>query len=478
MLEAKVRGTGVQGDVALVLMHFLGGSGREWDEVVTALGQEQRTVAVDMPGFGGSAAMTDFSVFEMADVVEAMLGRLKLGRYVLVGHSMSGKVAMVLARRFLDRSMGDATDAHGVQHGTAHAERLDGLEGLVLVAPSPPRPEPMEDGKREKMLDALGGEVADGDAKRARNYVTKNEERDIPEAVLERTVGEVLKMNRLAWTAWLERGSKEDWAERVGTLDLPAMVVAGEKDKSLGPDKQREYTLPHLSRGEMTVVAGCSHLVPLERPAEMAEILRTFVAGLGAVGKVSVPPAYAAFLAGDRLSAKTREVVEKRMAGPDKAEVLTAAQKTTLKAVFARIIPQVTEEPIDLAGFVEAQLASGKGDGWRYAVLPEDLAAYRKGLDDLAAQGFDGMSPEAQDAALEALGAEKKSAAARWFEELRGDATAAYMAHPATLARAGYSGFGVGGANTPHQGFVSLGIGEVEAWEPQELVGLGGKAAR
>ena len=276
MLHAVTRGSG---EIALVLMHFLGGSGREWDEVVGLLGEDVRTVTVDLPGFGGSAEARGYSVEQMADAVEDQLGGLKLGRYVLVGHSMSGKVAAVLARRFADRDLGAATDNHGFAHGTIHVERLDGMEGLVLVAPSPPGPEPMADSKREQMLESLG-EVKDGDRKRARAYITKNEERDIPEAVLERAVDEVLKMNRLAWVAWLERGSKEDWAERVGVLELPVMVVAGEKDRSLGPEQQRAVTMPHFSRAQFCVVAGCSHLIPMERPEQMAKLLREFVGSL------------------------------------------------------------------------------------------------------------------------------------------------------------------------------------------------------
>ena len=38
--------------------------------------------------------------------------------------------------------------------------------------------------------------------------------------------------------------------------------------------------------------------------------------------------------------------------------------------------------------------------------------------------------------------------------------------HPATLARWGYSGFGVGGAYTRFRGFVEVGVNSREAWEP------------
>ena len=84
---------------ALVMMHFLGGSTREWDEVVALLGPEYKTVRIDLPGFGGSAGETGYGVAAMADAVHQAVCAAGVEEYVLVGHSMSGKVSMVLARQ-------------------------------------------------------------------------------------------------------------------------------------------------------------------------------------------------------------------------------------------------------------------------------------------------------------------------------------------------------------------------------------------
>jgi len=456
-LAAKVRGTAADGAPTLVLMHFLGGSHREWDEVVALLGENVRTVALDMPGFGDSAQVPGYSVAEMADAVESAIHEQVEGPYILVGHSMSGKVSMVLARRAQDR-----------------ADKS--LLGLVLIAPSPPSPEPMSDEKRSMMLGLLGERHPD-DRARARSFITKNELRDILPEIEERASLEVLRMNRAAWTAWVTKGSKEDWSERVGTLELPALVIAGDKDLSLGPEQQETLTLPHLHQGELKTVARCSHLVPMEKPEELAMLLRAFLAK--AAGQAYVPGEYLAFIASERVSPKTREVLETRMAAKPPAEgALNDRQMKTLRAMLARVLPQ-QGTGIDLAGAVQERLTNGKGDGWRYAVLPPDAQAYRIGLDLLAAQNFTGLDAAQQDALLTRLAAEPGTPEARWFEEVRGDAVVAYMAHPAALARIGYSGIGVGGANTPHQGFVSIGPNQREDWEPLALVDPApGEAAR
>lgn len=436
---------GPEDTTALVLMHFLGGSAREWDEVVALLDGSCKTVRVDLPGFGGSADVPGYSIEEMTDSVAETIHQAGLNRYVLVGHSMSGTVAMVLARRAQD----------------AADERL---AGLILVAPSPPGPEPMDDSKRSMMVGLLG-ERHDDDRKRARTYITKNESRDIPAAVEERASLEVLRMNRTAWTAWVTKGSKEDWTQFIGVLDVPALVIAGEKDLSLGPKQQAELTLTHLRRGDMVMLKDCSHLVPMEQPEAMTSLLRGFLHRIAP--ETLVPEEYRAFIASERLSDKTREVMRARMQAPtDAPGVLNPTQMVTLRAMLARVIPQEHHE-LDLAGYVLVRLASGKGDGWRYDVLPDDVQAYRDGLNGLAAKGFLEMTCAEQDAALTALDGTPGSADARWFEEVRGDAVSAYMAHPATMARLGYSGIGVGGAATNYRGFITLGPNQRETWEPE-----------
>jgi len=61
------------------------------------------------------AARGRYDLEALADDVAAVVEDREIGRYVLVGHSMGGKVAQVLAGR-----------------------RAHGLAGLVLVAPAPP----------------------------------------------------------------------------------------------------------------------------------------------------------------------------------------------------------------------------------------------------------------------------------------------------------------------------------------------------
>ncbi len=148
----------------------------------------------------------------------------------------------------------------------------------------------------------------------------------------------------------------------------------------------------------------------------------------------------------------------------------------TLRQMLARVIPQETGEDaseIDLAARIDKHLAEATGDGWRYASLPRDVSAYQVGLallDEfarkLSAVPFDHLAVEAQDGLLGAIASGRLHSPRldlkRWFEDLRATATQIYVSHPQTLARMGYSGIA-----DDRSGFVQLGIGQREAWEPE-----------
>ncbi len=233
----------------LILLHFYGGSRREWIETSLLLGTKFRVVSIDTPGFGDAAEIAGYSVEEMAAQFRDTLGRLALERFVLVGHSMTGKVAAVLASR-----------------------GLPGLEKLVLVAPSPPCPEPIAPENRAKMLAQTHPTQAD-----AEQYVLSNSVLPLAPDVLERAVEDRLKANPDAWRAWMESGSREDWSGRVGVVAVPTLVIAAERDSSLGPAVQREMTVPHFADVRLRVIAEAGHLLPMETPDKLAALVEDFV---------------------------------------------------------------------------------------------------------------------------------------------------------------------------------------------------------
>lgn len=191
-----------------------------------------------------------------------------------------------------------------------------------------------------------------------------------------------------------------------------------------------------------------------------------------------VDAGYLALIASGRVSTRTRTALLDRAAPDDPAyrpTVLTPAELDTLRAVLGRVLPQYGT-PIDLGARMDAALAAGTGDGWRYADLPADPVACRIGLAALEtlSAGFAALDAGSQDALLARVAAGEAAPVdgwsgqqmQRWFEDLRGEAVKLYVAHPATLARIGYSGIGYGGDGEDKPGFSALEPGVREPWEP------------
>jgi esterase len=82
----------------VVFLHGLFGQGRNWKTIAKALAESARVTLVDLPNHGQSEWTDHFSYPEMAGQVGELLKAQGDGdRYVVVGHSMGGKVAMTLA---------------------------------------------------------------------------------------------------------------------------------------------------------------------------------------------------------------------------------------------------------------------------------------------------------------------------------------------------------------------------------------------
>ena len=445
----------------LILLHALGGSARSWNVVVAKLAGFD-CVQLDLPGFGYATADSEPSIEQTVDSVIHAIRMRSPRRWMLVGHSMGGKIASIVARR--------------AEQGT---DGLAGLVGVVLLAASPPAPEPIDEQRRDAMI----GWVTDGPISEAHAaaFVDENVANPLAPAYRHAAIEEVMRSDRHAWLGWLQRGSREDWSDVVGVLQTPAMVVAGSEDGDLGIDAQRRLNGPHYPRARIETVAGAAHLLPIERPDAVAALIRDHWKTSTKTPE-AVPADFARLLASDRVSVRTRAILLDRALpdDPDYASrVFSKDQFATLRSLIDRVLPQ--DAPlIDLAARIDTALADGPGDGWRFAELPVDVDAYRRGLDTLDVltdARFTKLAPDEQDAWLTrcaegSAGIEDvvdrltPNQMQLWFDDVRADAARTWLSHPATMARIGYDGIANGGDGQRLQGFQQTHADNFENWEP------------
>lgn len=91
---------GAGGDDAAVLLHGFGGDLSTWLFNQAALADKIQTIAVDLPGHGGSSPVAGHDVFaKIAEIVAAAIYSRVPGRIHLIGHSFGGAVAAVIAAK-------------------------------------------------------------------------------------------------------------------------------------------------------------------------------------------------------------------------------------------------------------------------------------------------------------------------------------------------------------------------------------------
>jgi len=257
------------GEPALVFLHYWGGSSRTWDAVVSELANGHRSVAVDHRGWGLSEAPPQgYAIADMADDVQDVIATLRLSHYVLVGHSMGGKVAQLLASR-----------------------RPQGLAGVVLVAPSPPSPTILPDEQRAAMAAAYESRVSIA-------WVLDNVLTAAPldDRLREQVIADSLRGAREAKAAWPNAAMREDITQEVGSIDVPVLVVGGELDQVDPVETLRREVLPRIAGARLNVLPGTGHLSPLEAPSALAAIIRQFLGELPALRPASGAPGPAAIV--------------------------------------------------------------------------------------------------------------------------------------------------------------------------------------
>lgn len=258
-MEIETNGTRIHikqcgsGDLALVFLHYYGGSSRTWDRVANQLSDRYRIIATDHRGWGESEAPADgYRIADLAADAEGVIESLGLPRYVLVGHSMGGKVAQLIASR-----------------------RPRGLEGLVLVAPSPPSPMLVSDEQRATLAAAyLSRESVEFVIDQV--LTAKPLDADCREQVIE----DSLKAAPQAKAAWPNVAMAEDITAAVALIDAPTLVIAGELDQVDRVATLQAELLPRIPQAAMYILPGTGHLSPLEAPAEVARVIAHFVAAL------------------------------------------------------------------------------------------------------------------------------------------------------------------------------------------------------
>ena len=232
-----------QGDPALLFLHYWGGSIRSWIPVMGGLSERHRCVAIDFRGWGDSSKdTTEIRLGTLADDVIGVVDDLGLRDFIIVGHSMGGKVAQLVAAR-----------------------QPEGLKGLILMAPAPPTALDVPQEQRQGMIAAY--QTRDG----VMGIISAL---PLSDAHREQIVEDALRGSPDAKRAWPEQGMIEDISEQASGITVPVRIIVGGADVVETADSLRAAFGKVIPNAEFVVLPGVSHMAPLEATAEVVEAIR------------------------------------------------------------------------------------------------------------------------------------------------------------------------------------------------------------
>ncbi|MGV4984636.1 bifunctional 3-oxoadipate enol-lactonase/4-carboxymuconolactone decarboxylase PcaDC [Streptomyces sp. NRAIS4] len=230
----------------LILGPSLGTTWHMWDRQMPELTKQWRVFRFDLPGHGGAPAHPAGSVAELSTRLLAVLDSLGVQRFGYAGCALGGAIGIELALRHPERLASLALVAASPRFGTADEFRQRG----VIV--------------RTNGLDPIARTSPD-------RWFTGGFAAAQP-AITEWAVQMVRTTDPGCYIAACEALASFDVRSELGRVGVPTLVLVGSDDRVTGPAEARTL-VAGIPDARLAVVPGASHLVPVEQPAAVTDLL-------------------------------------------------------------------------------------------------------------------------------------------------------------------------------------------------------------
>jgi N-formylmaleamate deformylase len=233
----------------VVLLHGLMGSGACWTPLARALEGEFDVVMPDARGHGGSSAPPHgYRYDDLASDVVGLVRALELSRPVLLGHSMGGMTAAVVASR-----------GAGI------------IRGLILVDPTFLSPERQREVRGSDVADqhrrALGLQKSDLVAQARARHPHRSQE------IIELQAEARLKTRMGAFDVLTP--PNPEYRDVVSAIDVPSLLVIG--DSSVVTLEMAIELRSLNPRVRIEQLQNAGHGLPFEQPERLGEVVVSFL---------------------------------------------------------------------------------------------------------------------------------------------------------------------------------------------------------
>jgi 4,5:9,10-diseco-3-hydroxy-5,9,17-trioxoandrosta-1(10),2-diene-4-oate hydrolase len=247
---------------AMLLLHGLGGSWRNWLETIPHFARRFRVIAPDLPGFGDSPLPSEpISIPGYGRSVCALLDALGVESAVVVGNSMGGFIGIELAVRFPAR-----------------------VRRLVLVSAAGieiehQRREPVRTLARALALFSVWvGSRADALARRPRlRRLLMATSAAHPERLPAPLAAEQIRANgKPGWLGAFDALLSYRIRDRLEEIACPTLIVWGDRDRMV-PVRDADEFERAIPGARKVIFPDTGHLAMLERPARFNEVVDEFL---------------------------------------------------------------------------------------------------------------------------------------------------------------------------------------------------------
>lgn len=248
---------------AVVILHGLLGSSRNWTTVARDLAEDCRVHALDLRNHGASPHTGPFSYDDLVDDVRLWIETHLDAPVTLIGHSLGGKTAMLLACRhaaLVDRLVVvDASPCAAPQRWEAEFRAMRALDLSTILSRQ----------QAETFLEQQGI-----DDWALRKFLTSNIDRNADGTYAWKINLEALHQSlpRIFETAL---GEGDHYAD-------PTLLIRGGESQFV-PDDDLPALRGHFPRVRVETLAGAGHNVHADAPRPFITMVRTFLQGTGAM---------------------------------------------------------------------------------------------------------------------------------------------------------------------------------------------------
>lgn len=243
---------------AVILLHGFCSTSRAWDRTAEILSHDFEVLAPDWPGFGAEIHAEPLSSIEaMAEHVLRLADARRIGRFHIVGHSMSGFVVQQMLLAYPERV------GRAVLYGTFAAMR-DG-------------------GRFETAAETAAKLRVDGIARTVERIVTGWFVNGAGHSGHAACVAQGRQMSMAGAQAAMAACEGVDFSGRLADMQAPTLVLVGEKDRTVRLEAAAALARG-VADGALCVLPRAAHAAHIEQPELFHLAVQRFLSGKDTAG--------------------------------------------------------------------------------------------------------------------------------------------------------------------------------------------------